>query len=604
MTSLQKLFERTRSREVLQTWRRYADDFDKYAYDDEGSNSDDFDSFDIESDEESDNEDLFYRSRPRIKPPATSKSKSKRKVSKAKDIINSPIPMFSSGGKEKKCVVSPDDTICEKGTDNFGIMPPTGDDDRQTDNSFTTSKSLIEPRSGCSTSRSPLSSSTKSTHHLTVKKSSRRKRKPSHKSGAIKFYPGSKVRESYSDDVPNLFGASNTLGRQYSKNKFQQYTRRKFDECNAGEIDSCEIRPHSELTIVTPIPEYSKHTGSYIVCKDAAIQPDPNTTLTDKMYELVRSPSVRVSTSKASDHIPYSFSRITPGTTSGSSKTTPTGSLTGTTTSSAAQSYGTDGSDKESSSSEYCAEGGLYGRDICSIPNSSVSTQVVGQSKVDDSDVSDVVKELHPPRTASPASLTSMDIRQVSDQAKSGSEDEVSPHLENKIMGLSIDEDYERVVEFRNKDPETPLITEIDSKNGFTVQKLSASSTESVLEVPRITTTSYCNDEPYAYTFDYDNITAPSEQEEDLGNIEDYLEYQRDPTPPSAFLTSNLSEENEGALWSNINEMKRVIATGENPLTWVLNKTPIFQDMIETSKDSRLRTFFSNPTQSSIKGAG
>lgn len=98
-----------------------------------------------------------------------------------------------------------------------------------------------------------------------------------------------------------------------------------------------------------------------------------------------------------------------------------------------------------------------------------------------------------------------------------------------------------------------------------------------------------------SFGFDYE----ASEGSED--SFEGYIDQMYNsspsppPPPPEPSLLSTISEESQALVWSNINEVKRVLEGDINPMTWVLTKTPlnnVMKSFMDTTSETG--TAFSN----------
>eukprot|EP00116_Pleurobrachia_bachei_P002865 sb/3463127/ len=569
--AFQKILERRTSKDILKKWKRY--DSKTRTDDEEDEDEGDFDEFNYISDDDEPDSDLFLRRRGGMRSKSWGSStgsgwdvKSNRSVPAAtmkrqglvldaESPVNKLSPMSSFAAVARQKVVhersqerayqeqlqyhnspileDPLSTSRHQNTVSHRQSPLVSSQQVSSQQvSHQMQRSQIHPLGiQQQTSHHTLPESQEKTHYQRQKNpssSSTQKSDGSRNSGrgrkvnvrdldpktALKFYP--KVEEpklKTTKSVPQLYGPSDTLGRAFSRNQFRSYKEKfglSLDKINSRP-SSEGFRPHSELTIVTPMSitdlSMGSRTGSFILCETKTMPsqlPMGRDGLTnDKMYELLRSRAVVINNRDSTDSV-----------------------------------SSTDHPHEARSSTPQCNSGGSCYLTVCKTHR----------------------------RSGSDTSGTSY----TSDVCVSGMEPKMIPELEP----------YVRVVEFHNQDS---IEESVASSEGFTVSKVpKKEELSSSQRLPSSIEESSPEDAEFQVYLD---------KFFEEGGEED-ITTQQDPvvtgggvprSTPSPGIIDSLSEENQALIWSNINEVKRVLTLGENPLAWLMKKSAVFDTKDDNS---------------------
>ena len=396
-------------------------------------------------------------------------------------------------------------------------------------------------------------------------------RKEIHPRTTLKYFPKEQV--SSTNSVPALFGASDTLGRSYSQSKYLHHYRDKFLS-RSGDLGRCR----SELTIVTPMEELwsGDRSGSYILCEAKSATPDATLSRTSacKMYELMRSPAVVIG-GDLSDLTRGELSKASyAGTNSVLDSVSPTSSTA-------------EDTDKEGSFSFDKTE-------------ETITTTLTP---------SRTCKE--PARTCKEPSCRYLEVcprshkRSPSESGSTNSEqsscsDVCLPACSSHVTQA---ETPRRVAEFLSQDSVEEGVLNSTSTDGFTVSTVSSRQEEKEEEEKKRENHDIKVTEPTAveerkYDYDIKVIEPTPDTDMDSPDFQTYLDqiYEEGGEERGtvgeevSVINSAISEESQAMVWSNINEVKRVLTKGENPITWLMNKTPVnsaIQSIFESTSESK-----------------
>ena len=639
MSNFKSLLERRQSKNVLSQWRRYTDDFDKHNQDDD--EEEDWEEFDCSEEEEEEEENDFYVRRPTRHRRSDSSSRTDKRPVSLTLKRSSIVPQHSEEVSKPRNSVSPRFSIAPLGWNLSQYLPDECSDSDVTcpdkSPSITAKSSSIPAKSPSITAKSP---SMLPDSHLKLEKKiepvrrtkshfapeertepdrktesrfasekrteperrtksnftpekrteperrtksrgrqrsgesrqyKRVGRKEIHPRTTLKYFPKEQV--SSTNSVPALFGASDTLGRSYSQSKYLHHYRDKFLS-RSGDLGRCR----SELTIVTPMEELwsGDRSGSYILCEAKSATPDATLSRTSacKMYELMRSPAVVIG-GDLSDLTRGELSKASyAGTNSVLDSVSPTSSTA-------------EDTDKEGSFSFDKTE-------------ETISTTLTP---------SRTCKE--PARTCKEPSCRYLEVcprshkRSPSESGSTNSEqsscsDVCLPACSSHVTQA---ETPRRVAEFLSQDSVEEGVLNSTSTDGFTVSTVSSRQEEKEEEEKKrehhdIKVTEPTAVEERKYDYDIKVIEPTPDTDMDSPDFQTYLdqiyeeggEERGTEGEDVSVINSAISEESQAMVWSNINEVKRVLTKGENPITWLMNKTPVnsaIQSIFESTSESK-----------------
>lgn len=700
MNNVKHVLERGQSKKVLTKWRRYADDFDKHA--EESEEEDDFDC--IDTDDDDDQSDFFVRRPSKLetrmqrrnfslerRPADMLKLKKSSMIltpltdlksleeSDSKSSLKSPSKVSNS---TMTTITPMENKIGEFHAEKNGVST---DDSNHSDSQVSPPIVQKEPINNkrdplekpsppgtksffMSREREGLADPTKSTGPKSKKwgktraqKSSRPKKEPNPRT-ALKYFPKEELMQTSSTNlVPALFGSSNTLGRNFSKEKFLSHYRDKFMQeydINSPCLSGREIRSHSDLTMVTPMAGLHERDrkGSYILCEAKSFSPSPELITPsermkndEKIYELMRSPAVIIGTDISfSDIVREELSKASyagantlrdssspPSVTEDTdlikspefaslsfhpnphnksitlpyedAKSSPIKSPRVKLNRKSKNKYRlSSGSDDSLLSSRVRPQHDIKLNEIVPTISKERSSNQNYENKETDPDQcgEDTLSLLPLPKKSDKrctdcryldvCTNTAHPKRRGSDTGSTLSDFSLSSDTCLPPSSFKPPEQplTERVAEFGNQESLEEGATVNSCHLGFTVSKVKA-----------------CEDSiPEAY--DYDAlimITEPS-PDTDVGSpdfesylnkfyLDDEREIQTKSSDQASIIDSAISEENQAMIWSNLNEVKRVITNGENPLTWLMDKTnanTAFQSFFDSANDQESSSFFSN----------
>ena len=633
MSNMKNLLERRASKNVLTQWRRYADDFDKYAPEEEEDEEDSHE-FDYLDSEDEDENDFFVR-KPKLETKQRESTSSRRRMSsaekkpktlrlrrnslilleKGKNLLGKR-PESETPTKTSQYSMAPlgwnfaeDQLLAEEcsvakitcpieATNQKGLTKPSSLPNKS---NFSIPKLAdLDVEGNPAQNRKKTSEFTKSSGSVRLKsdrsgstKRSDKSSNPKNPRTALKFFPKEEVGSS-TNSIPAMFGASNTLGRTFSQNQYMKHYREKFVSEELG-------RCRSELTIVTPMEEEG---GSFILCEAKSATPDLAVPLSrgDKMYELIRSPAVVIG-GDLSDVAELSHASYAAGTTVQVDSLSPTSSSEETDDEYSDEedplSYAYSKTGKPAPFSPSCDQAHSSSTptgNIRYLPPSSSPTHLPTLP------LAGITH--HPPEeTCSEPNCKYLEVcpsshkRTSSTGSTHSSQSECCSDVCLPAASCHLTHPHNTghsVVEFRSQDSIEEAQLTSSSSDGFTVSKIFVGEgKDGDLE------------------YDYDNlikVTEPSPVTDiDSPDFETYLEKiyeekragEEKEEEQISMIESALSEESQAMMWSNINEVKRVITQGENPITWLINKTPVnsaIQSLFESTNESKnlLSNFFSS----------
>ena len=615
------ILERKQSKKVLSQWRRYAEDFDKHltsgSSSSEGSSYESGNEFaDLETDEEEDEDgDLFLRT-PCSGGPTVPRRRSTLRTEPSRCILK-PIPdepersprmsiaplawKFDRLLKEKYSKSGSDESILDTDPLTFLIrdisqqQAPSVDQHRRrthTDSSPSCKSngkerasvrnqppvSHAQPRthrqlSGGSAKSSGSTGSKKSVSNSTRSCPNYRKHNPK---TVLKIFPREQ-RDAPSTNSSALFGTSDTLGRAYSQERFLGHYRDKFKGTHPEIYErpvSENYRTRSDITVITPMSE--KRAGSYIFFDSAAIagrSQRAKSVENKKIYELMRTQAVTTNRRE---------SRMSQGSSIGSVDHTRANS---TPSSSVLDLDSEEDLVSEQRTISVLSNPGLPypanpGRPSTSNPaghpcpsnRAHLGPSCPSSSHTKSACPAPDCKYLG----VSPHTKTGSDSGSLNSEYSSCSDVCLPPTRHISMLTPA----SEHVAEFRNQysleGSEDLTVTE-----GFTVSKLQRDGSLKQIK----------------FQYDYE-VTEPTPDQDIEPDFEHYLEhiYNHEGDCESgrassgeeeekgegdtkegdeSLIDSAVSEESQALMWSNINEMKRVFSNGDNPITWLMNKTPV-----------------------------